>query len=129
MATKTKTVVEKAAKKRAKDACPQGVVITGAGVSEPITYLDPAGNKHHAKVFWQALDLNKQYQIALDTPPLPFTNGDGPFATDPNTGGRTTTLTVDTHLQPGSTVYTYTVQELVRGRWSRHGGGGIIIDS
>jgi hypothetical protein len=122
MATK-----KKAAKPRAADKCPQEVVITGTGPNEMYTYVDASGKKHHPKVFWQALDLTKQYQIVLAAPPAPFTNGNVPFPTDPITG-RTDTLTVDSSLPAGSTVYSYTVQILVRSRWKRLAGGGIIID-
>jgi hypothetical protein len=98
MATK-----KKAAKTRA-DNYPQEVVVTSNGPNEMYTYLDPSGKKHHPKVFWQALDLTKQYQIVLTAPPAPFTNGNRPFPTD-RTTGRTITLTVDSTLPVGKKVY------------------------
>lgn len=117
-----------AKKKAAADNCPQEIVITGTGPNELYTYLDQAGKRHHAKVFWQALDLTKQYQIVLTNPPLPFKNGNVPFSTDPTTG-RTITLTVDNRLVPGPTVYGYTIKELtLRGKRRTLAGGGIIID-
>ena len=117
-----------ATKKRAPaDKCPQEIVITGTGPNELFTYLDPLGKKHHASVFWQALDPTIQYQISLTTPPLPFTNGNGPFLTDQTTG-RTVTLTVDGTLLPGSTVFGYSVQVTPKGKRRKLAGGGIIID-
>jgi hypothetical protein len=128
---------KKRAAKALVDKCPQEIVITSVGVNEPITYLDPTGNRHHAKVFWQALDPTIQYQISLTNPPAPFTNatGNGPFPTDPVTG-RTVTLTVDSKLNPGPTVYTYTVEVIpaapLKGKRNMKmlqlAGGGIIID-
>jgi len=116
-----------ATKKRAPaDKCPQEIVITGTGPNELFTYLDPVGKKHHANVFWQALDPTKQYQISLTTPPSPFTNGNGPFSTDQT--GRTMTLTVDGTILPGSTVFGYTVQVISKGKRRKLAGGGIIID-
>jgi hypothetical protein len=119
-----------ATKKAAADKCPQEIVITGTGPNELFTYVDPTGGKHHPGVFFQALDLATQYQIVLGNPPLPFTNGNGPFLTDATTG-RTITLTVDKNLKPGATVYPYTVQvqSRITGKWKKlSAGGGIIID-
>jgi hypothetical protein len=130
---------KKRAPKALADKCPQEIVITAVGVNEQFTYLDPTGNRHHAKVFWQALDPTTQYQISLPNPPapLPFTKatGNGPFLTDPVTG-RTITLTVDSKVNPGTTVYTYSVDVVpaapVKGKRNMKmlqlAGGGIIID-
>src|ERR1035438_4909964 len=99
-----------ATKKRVVDQCPQEIVIMATGPNQQVTYLDAAGGKHHAKVFWQALDPTKKYQIVLTHPPKPFANGNAPFPTDAT--GRTITLTVDGKLSSGATMYGYTVEEL-----------------
>jgi hypothetical protein len=120
MATKKKAAVKKAA-----PADMVEIVIQADGSpSQPNAYVDPNKKKHPSVVYWQAFDLNKNYQIVLDNPPKPFTKN-GPFET--NADGRTDSLTVDPKLD-NKTKWTYHIQEVKKLRKTDVSGGGIIID-
>jgi hypothetical protein len=132
MATKKKALIKKPRKMKAPrpvleifilpDVC---IPCVPGGVFPDFALVDGNGVKHPPKVFWQAVDVTKNYRIVLTDPPKPFKK-DGPFPTDVD--GATEQLTVDKNL-PNRT-YTYTVQTLTtRGRWKAFSGGGIIVDA
>jgi hypothetical protein len=121
MATK-----KKAAKKAIPKMIPAAIFIQLDGSPFPLyTSLDGNEKKHPSKVFWQAVNLAQSYQIVLDQPPAPFKNGSGPFPT--NQFGTTQTLKVDKNYADGE--YGYTIKVLIRSRWQKLSGGGIIIES
>jgi hypothetical protein len=124
MATKKKAVKKKATKKRLVK--PVLEIKIELDCSVPLkSYVDGNGKKHPSKVYWQATDLTKKYEIVLATPPCPFENGNGPFPTGAN--GATKTLTVDkTCTNPE---YKYTVEPCRRKGKNPFSGGGIIVDA
>lgn len=128
MATKTKVATKKSGKSsrpvRAKTSVLEIQIMPDGSV--PDAYLDPYGRKHPSKVYWSAVDPTQSYQIVLDSPPLPFKNGDGPFPTDSN--GDTDILTTDKHDSNGD--YGYSVMILTaRSKWRRLSAADIIIDA
>ena len=125
---------KKAATRKAKRASPrpvQEIFILPSGVCTSNVFPDPVlvdgnGVKHSPKVFWQAVDVTKEYQIVLSAPPCPFKNGVVPFPTDAD--GRTITLTVDKNCPNQSYDYKVFVST-GRGKFRRLSGGGIIVDA
>lgn len=121
MATK-----KKAAKKANPRLMPAAILIQlNASPYPPDTVLDGNEKKHPSKVFWQAINIAQTYQIVLDHPPAPFQNGPGPFPT--NQYGRTQMLKVDKNYADGP--YRYSINVLMRSKWKKLSGGGIIIES
>ena len=125
MATKKKAATKKATKKKAVKPVLE-IKIKADGTVPLKSYVDGNGKKHPPKVYWQAVDVTKKYQIVLSSPPCPFKSGNGPFPTGAN--GATNTLTADKRCANGE--YRYTVEVLnTRREWSALSGGGIIVDA
>jgi hypothetical protein len=126
MATKKKAVKKKAViTNAAKNAAeiwilPDGSVFPPSGVQ-----LDGNGVKHPSKVYWQAQDITKTYQIVLQNPPAPFKNVTFPIQTDAS--GATPALKVDKKYPNG--IYGYSIMQLIREKFIKTSAGGIIIDS
>jgi hypothetical protein len=126
MATKKKALLKKAAKVKPIETI---FILPDGTVFPADTPLDGNALKHPPKVFWQAVDMTKVYQIVLANPPAPcpFKNGLGPFPTDAD-DGTTQALTVDSK-KCANGKYKYSVEELSGARKIVLSGGGIIIDS
>jgi hypothetical protein len=124
MATKKKAAMKKAAKTRAPRPVLEIFILPDGSVFPDPVFVDPNGVKHPPKVFWQAVNVMKEYEIVLITPPCPF-DQNGPFPTDED--GRTPTLTVSKKCS-GSYGYKVFVST-ARGKLRRLTAGGIIVDA
>lgn len=127
MATKKKAPTKKATRMEGVPAYLEIFILPDGSLYPPGPwFVDGNGVKHPSRVFWQAVDVTKEYEIVLSNPPCPFKNGNSPFPTDAY--GETITLTVDKNCPNGS--YYYKVYVLTaRGKLRPFSGGGIIVDA
>jgi len=126
MATKKKAAMKNATKMSGVPAV-QIIYILPGGLPLPfVVPLDPDGVNYPPKVYWQATDNTKQYEIVLDDPPRPFKDPPDPILTDAS--GKTPTLRMDKKYAKAE--YGYEVNELAaRPKLRVRSGGGIIVDA